>query len=73
MWSPSRPTAAPARTNTGVSTLVKVLFGVSVLALGGLIGYILYLRKTGYEDDYDTGEPSPSEKLHNLFNKKDRK
>ncbi|MBQ3702124.1 MAG: bacterial Ig-like domain-containing protein [Oscillospiraceae bacterium] len=69
----ARPTATPARTNTGVSTLVKVLFGVSVLALGGLIGYILYLRKTGYEDDYDTGEPSPSEKLHNLFNKKDRK
>ena len=67
-----RPASPSARTNTGVSTLVKVLFGVAVLALGGLIGYVLYLRKTGYEDDYDTGEPSLSEKLHNLFKKKDR-
>lgn len=68
----ARPASPSARTNTGVSTLVKVLFGVAVLALGGLIGYVLYLRKTGYEDDYDTGEPSLSEKLHNLFKKKDR-
>ena len=66
-----RPTPVPARTNTGVSTLVKVLFGVAVLALGGLIGYVLYLRKTGYdEEDYGASEPSPSEKLHDLFKKK---
>ena len=62
-------TPAPARRNTGVSTAVKVLFVVAVVALGGLIGYVIYLRKTGDEDEY-LDEPSPSEKLHNMFNKK---
>ncbi len=61
-------TPAPARRNTGVSTAVKVLFVVAVVALGGLIGYVLYLRKTDDEDYID--EPSTSEKIHNFFNKK---
>ena len=64
-------TPAPARRNTGVSTLVKVLFVVAVLALAGLIGYVLYLRKHDTEEDV-VREDSPSEKLHNLFSKKDR-
>ena len=64
-------TPAPARRNTGVSTLVKVLFVVAVLALAGLIGYVLYLRKHDTEEDV-VREDSPSKKLHNLFSKKDR-
>ncbi len=61
-------TPTPARRNTGVSTAVKVLFVVAVVALGGLIGYVIYLRKTDDEDYID--EPSTSEKIHNYFNKK---
>ena len=61
-------TPTPARRNTGVSTAVKVLFAVAVVALGGLIGYVIYLRKTDDEEFID--EPSLSEKIHNLFNKK---
>jgi len=65
-------TPTPARRNTGVSTAVKVLFVVAVVSLGGLIGYVIYLRKTGDGDEF-IDEPSLSEKLHNLFNKKDKK
>ena len=61
-------TPTPARRNTGVSTAVKVLFVVAVVALGGLIGYVIYLRKTDGDEFID--EPSLSEKIHNLFNKK---
>ena len=64
-------TPAPARRNTGVSTAVKALFAVAVISLGGLIGYVIYLRKTGDEEVYD--EPSASEKLHKVFGKKDKK
>ena len=66
-------TPAPARRNTGVSTAVKVLFVVAVVALGGLIGYVLYLRKTGGDEEDFVDEPRTSEKLKNLFNKKDKK
>ena len=68
---PPRPSAspAPARRNTGVSTLVKVLFVVAVLALGGLIGYVLYLRKHDLDEDDVLREDRPSEKLHNFFSK----
>ena len=62
-------TPTPARRNTGVSTAVKVLFAVAVVALGGLIGYVIYLRKTGDEEDF-LDEPKLSEKLRNLFRKK---
>ena len=61
-------TPTPARRNTGVSTAVKVLFAVAVVSLGGLIGYVIYLRKTDGDEFVD--EPSLSEKIHNLFNKK---
>ncbi|MBR7074444.1 MAG: bacterial Ig-like domain-containing protein [Oscillospiraceae bacterium] len=61
-------TPTPARRNTGVSTAVKVLFAVAVVSLGGLIGYVIYLRKTDGDEFID--EPSLSEKIHNLFNKK---
>jgi hypothetical protein len=61
-------TPAPARRNTGVSTAVKVLFAVAVVSLGGLIGYVIYLRKTDGDEFID--EPSLSEKIHNFFNKK---
>ena len=63
-------TPAPARRNTGVSTAVKVLFVVAVVALGGLIGYVLYLRKTGGDEEDFVDEPRTSEKFHNFFNKK---
>lgn len=63
-------TPTPARRNTGVSTLVKVLFGVAVLALGGLVGYVIYLRKSGVDEEEFLDEPSFSEKLHNIFKKK---
>ena len=64
-------TPVPARRNTGVSTLIKVLFVVAILALAGLIGYVLYLRKhDGEEDAFQ--EESPSQKLRNFFSKKDR-
>ena len=62
-------TPTPARRNTGVSTAVKVLFAVAVVALGGLIGYVIYLRKTGDEEGF-LDEPKLSEKLRNLFRKK---
>ena len=63
-------TPAPARRNTGVSTAVKVLFVVAVVALGGLIGYVLYLRKTGGDEEDFVDEPRTSEKIRNIFNKK---
>ena len=66
-------TPVPTRRNTGVSTLVKVLFVVAVLALAGLIGYVLYLRKHDGEEGYDVPrEDSPSQKLRKLFSRKDR-
>ena len=65
-------TPTPARRNTGVSTLVKVLFVVAVLALAGLIGYLVYLKMHGDVEDDVPREPSPSEKLHNFFSKKDK-
>jgi hypothetical protein len=46
---------------------------VAVVALGGLIGYVLYLRKTGGDEEDFVDEPRTSEKLKNLFNKKDKK
>ena len=64
-------TPAPTRRNTGVSTAVKALFAVAVVSLGGLIGYVIYLRKTGDEEVFD--EPSASEKLHKMFDKKNKK
>ena len=64
-------TPAPTRKNTGVSTLVKVLFVVAVLALGGLIGYVLYLRGQG-DEEQDYSEPRFSEKIHKLFSKSDK-
>ena len=64
-------TPVPARRNTGVSTLIKVLFVVAILALAGLIGYVLYLRKHDGEED-TFREESPSQKLRNFFSKKDR-
>ena len=63
-------TPAPARRNTGVSTAVKVLFVVAVVALGGLIGYVLYLRKTGGDEEDFVDEPRTSEKIRNIFKKK---
>lgn len=63
-------TPAPARRNTGVSTAVKVLFVVAVVALGGLIGYVLYLRKTGDDEEDFVDEPKLSEKIRNIFKKK---
>ena len=63
-------TPAPARRNTGVSTAVKVLFVVAVVALGGLIGYVIYLRKTGGDEDEFVDEPKASEKIRNIFRKK---
>ena len=63
-------TPAPARRNTGVSTAVKVLFVVAVVALGGLIGYVLYLRKTGGDEEEFVDEPRTSEKIRNIFKKK---
>ena len=68
---PPRPSAtpAPARRNTGVGTLVKVLFGVAVLALGGLIGYVLYLRKHDVDEEAVLREEKPSEKVRDLFSK----
>ena len=66
-------TPAPARRNTGVNGFVKVLFVVAVVALAALIAYVFYLRKhSDDEEDFDV-EPRPSEKLHDLFNKKDRR
>ena len=62
-------TPVPARKNTGVSTLVKVLFVVAVLALGGLIGYVLYLRSQDDGSGDDFTEPSLSDKLHSFFSK----
>ena len=64
-------TPVPARRNTGVSTLIKVLFVVAILALAGLIGYVLYLRKHDGEED-TFREESPSQKIRNFFSKKDR-
>ncbi len=66
---------APTRRNTGVGTLVKVLFGVAVLSLCGLIGYVLYLRKHGMDDEDIPTEPRPSEKMHDFLSgsKRDRK
>ena len=64
-------TPAPARRNTGVGTAVKVLFVVAVVALGGLIGCVIYLRKTDGDDEY-LDEPSSSEKLHRFFSKSDK-
>ena len=68
---PPRPSAtpAPARRNTGVGTMVKVLFGVAVLALGGLIGYVLYLRKHDVDEEAVLREEKPSEKVRDLFSK----
>ena len=44
-----------------------------VLALAGLIGYVLYLRKHDGEEGYDVPrEDSPSQKLRKLFSRKDR-
>lgn len=63
-------TPAPARRNTGVSTAVKVLFVVAVVALGGLIGYVLYLHKTGGDEEDFVDEPRTSEKIRNIFKKK---
>lgn len=40
-----RPTTAPARRNTGVGSVVKVLFVVALLALAALIFIVLYLRR----------------------------
>ncbi len=64
-------TPVPARRNTGVSTLIKVLFVVAILALAGLIGYVLYLRKHDGEEDAFR-EESPSQKLRSFFSKRDR-
>jgi hypothetical protein len=49
---------------------VKVLFVVAVVALGGLIGYVIYLRKTGGDEDEFVDEPKASEKIRNIFRKK---
>ena len=69
----AQPSPVQVRKNTGVSSLVKILFVVAVVALAALIAYVLYLRKqSGDEEDYDR-EPRPSEKLHDLFSKKDRR
>lgn len=54
-----------------MSTLVKVLFVVAVLALGGLIGYVLYLRGQG-DEEQDYSEPRFSEKIHKLFSRSDK-
>ena len=62
-------TPAPTRRNTGVGTMVKVLFGVAVLALGGLIGYMLYLRKHDLGEEDILREEKPSEKMHDFFSK----
>ena len=44
-----------------------------MVALAALIAYVFYLRKhSDDEEDFDV-EPRPSEKLHDLFNKKDRR
>ena len=44
---------------------------VAILALAGLIGYVLYLRKHDGEED-TFREESPSQKLRNFFSKKNR-
>ena len=49
---------------------MKVLFVVAVVALGGLIGYVLYLHKTGGDEEDFVDEPRTSEKIRNIFKKK---
>ena len=64
----------PMRKNTGVNTAVKIIFGIAVLSLAGLAGYVWYLRRQGceYEEPGDedgeepldtvSGEPMDDEK-----------
>ena len=46
-----RATSAPARRNTGVGAMVKILFVVALLALAGLVFIVLYLRKQDRRED----------------------
>ncbi len=46
-----RPTSVPARRNTGVGTMVKILFVVALLALAGLIFIVIYLRKQDQKEN----------------------
>lgn len=53
-----RPATTPARRNTGVGAMVKILFVVALLALAGLIFIVLYLRKQDKaEDTRAQGDP----------------
>ena len=42
---------------------------MAVLALGGLIGYVLYLRKHDVDEEAVLREEKPSEKVRDLFSK----
>ena len=69
----TQPSVTPARRNTGVNGFVKVLFVVAVVALAALIAYVLYLRKHSGGEEYDFDDESkPVDKLHEIFDKKDR-
>ena len=59
-----RPTTAPARRNTGVGAMVKILFVVALLALAGLIFIVLYLRRQDKAEDTRAQSEPPRRRRH---------
>lgn len=60
--TPVVPTSAPARRNTGVNGVVKLLFVVALVALAALIGFIWFLRRHGADEEDYVPAPPPRDK-----------
>ena len=59
-----RPATTPARRNTGVGAMVKILFVVALLALAGLIFIVLYLRRQDKAEDTRGQSDPPRRSRH---------